>query len=139
MGAREMMKIRKHCEALYAALPLSSIRNEQGYAKAVDHLNELLDAGGADESNPLAVVVHQLGETIAVYETKHHPLPDLAPCEMLRYLMLEHGITQSGLPEVGSQGVVSEILSGKRQLNTRQIAHLSKHFGVPEGVFFSGQ
>ena len=35
--------------------------------------------------------------------------------------MDEHGLTQSDLPEVGSQGVVSEIIHGKRELNVRQI------------------
>jgi HTH-type transcriptional regulator/antitoxin HigA len=37
---------------------------------------------------------------------------------------------------LGSQGVVSEILSGKRELNTRQIAALADRFGVSPAVFF---
>jgi HTH-type transcriptional regulator/antitoxin HigA len=49
--------------------------------------------------------------------------------------MDEHGLTQSDLSEVGSQGVVSEILSHKRQLNGRQIKALSKRFGVSASVF----
>ena len=82
----------------------------------------LLDAGGADENHPLALAVHQLGEAIEAYETRHHPMPDLPPNEMLRALMQTHGLTQKDMSEIGSQGVVSEILSGKRKLNTRQIA-----------------
>jgi HTH-type transcriptional regulator/antitoxin HigA len=49
--------------------------------------------------------------------------------------MDEHGLTQSDLPEVGSQGVVSEVLSGKRDLNVRQIRALAKRFGVSTAVF----
>ena len=49
--------------------------------------------------------------------------------------MEEHELTQSDLPEVGSQGVVSEILSGKRKLNIRQIHALSERFGVSPSVF----
>jgi HTH-type transcriptional regulator/antitoxin HigA len=49
--------------------------------------------------------------------------------------MVEHGFKQSDLTEIGSQGVVSEILSGKRQLNIRQVKMLSKRFGVSPGVF----
>jgi len=41
--------------------------------------------------------------------------------DALNALMEEHGLKQSDLSEIGSQGVVSEILSGKRQLNVRQI------------------
>ena len=41
--------------------------------------------------------------------------------EVLRSLMEAHGLTQSELPEIGSQGVVSEILSGERELNIHHI------------------
>jgi HTH-type transcriptional regulator/antitoxin HigA len=49
--------------------------------------------------------------------------------------MEEHGLRQSDLPEVGSQGVISEILSGKRDLNLRQIRELAKRFQVSPAVF----
>ena len=39
------------------------------------------------------------------------------------------------LPGVGTQSVVSEILSGKRQLNVRQIRWLADHFKVPVEMF----
>jgi antitoxin component HigA of HigAB toxin-antitoxin module len=37
--------------------------------------------------------------------------------------------------EVGSQGVVFEIMNGKRELNVRQIKALTKRFDVPPAVF----
>ena len=49
--------------------------------------------------------------------------------------MDEHGLTQSDLPEIGSQGVVSEVLNGKRDLNVRQIRALAARFGVSAAVF----
>ena len=51
--------------------------------------------------------------------------------------MEAHGLTQSELPEIGSQGVVSEILSGERDLNVRQIRRLAKRFGVSPAVFIA--
>ncbi|MBL1275808.1 MAG: helix-turn-helix domain-containing protein [Ectothiorhodospiraceae bacterium] len=54
---------------------------------------------------------------------------------MLRYLMEERGIKQTDLPEIGTQSVVSEVLSGKRVLNVRHISRLSARFGVPAGLF----
>jgi len=42
--------------------------------------------------------------------------------------MEAHGLTQSELPEIGSQGVASEILSSERELNVRQIRRLAKRF-----------
>ena len=62
-------------------------------------------------------------------------MPECGGAEVLRFFMAEHNLTQSGLPEVGSQGVVSEILRGKRDLNVRQIRALSKRFGVSPSVF----
>jgi len=55
---------------------------------------------------------------------------------MPKFLMEQHGLTQGDLPEIGSQGVVSEILRGKRELNVRQIGALSKRFHLPPDVFF---
>jgi HTH-type transcriptional regulator/antitoxin HigA len=49
--------------------------------------------------------------------------------------MEEHDLRQSDLPEIGSQGVVSEILSGKRELNVRQIKELAQRFQVSPAVF----
>ena len=57
-------------------------------------------------------------------------MPPVSGVDVLRYLMEEHDLRQSDLPEVGSQGVVSEILGGKRELNVRQIRALAERFGV---------
>lgn len=54
---------------------------------------------------------------------------------MLRFFMEEHDLTQGDLPEIGSLGVVSEILSGKRELNVHQIRALARRFHVSPAVF----
>ncbi|MCB0006930.1 MAG: helix-turn-helix domain-containing protein, partial [Anaerolineales bacterium] len=66
---------------------------------------------------------------------EHFPLPQSNPAGVLRYLMDEHELRQADLPEVGSQGVVSEILNGKRELNVRQVRALANRFGVSPAVF----
>jgi HTH-type transcriptional regulator/antitoxin HigA len=45
------------------------------------------------------------------------------------------GLRQSDLPEVGSRGVVWEILRGKHELNARQIRALGERFGVSPATF----
>lgn len=57
------------------------------------------------------------------------------PATALASLMQVHGLRQTDLPAVGSQGVVSEMLSGKRHLNARQIAALARRFSVQAEVF----
>ena len=115
--------------------PLLTIRNEREYDLAVKRLNRLLDEIGTNERHPLYALLDTLGTLIHAYEEKHLSMPASSGADMLRYLMEEHALTQSDLPEVGSQGVVSEILNGKRELNTRQIRALAKRFHVSPAVF----
>ncbi|HEX5838818.1 MAG TPA: helix-turn-helix domain-containing protein [Anaerolineales bacterium] len=115
--------------------PLLTIRNEREYNAAVEHLNELIDEIGTNEKHPLYSLLDTLGTIIHAYEEKKHPVPSATGAEVLSYLMDEHGLNQADLPEVGSQGVVSEILNGKRELNVRQVRALAERFGVSPAVF----
>jgi len=115
--------------------PLLTIRNEREYNRAVKHLNDLLDEIGADETHPLYSLLDTLATLVHAYEEEHYPIPASSGADVLRYLMEERGLSQSDLPEVGSQGVVSEILNGKRELNLRQIRVLAGRFGVSPAVF----
>jgi HTH-type transcriptional regulator / antitoxin HigA len=126
----------KDLETHWSAIrPLLAIHNEDDYDRAVAWLNELIDEVGTDESPSLYDLLDTLGTLLHVYEEAHHQLPDVSGTEVLRFFMDEHGLTQSDLPEIGSQGVVSEILSGKRQLNVRQIRALAERFNVSPAVF----
>jgi HTH-type transcriptional regulator / antitoxin HigA len=50
--------------------------------------------------------------------------------------MEQHGLKQVDLKaELGSQGVVSEILNGKREINARQARALARRFGVMPMAF----
>ena len=94
-----------------------------------------LRARRTDERHPLYELLDTLGTLIYAYEEKQHPMPEVSGAEVLRFLMEEHDLKQSDLVEVGSQGVVSEVLNGKRELNIRQIRALAKRFSVSPGVF----
>jgi len=115
--------------------PLLTIRNERDYNAAVKRMNELLDEIGTNEKHPLYSLLDTLGTLIHAYEEEHFPIPVSTGADILRFLMDEHGLTQSDLSEIGSQGVVSEILNGKRELNIRQIRALAKKFKVTAATF----
>jgi len=128
-----------HFLALSRHVPLRPIRTEGDYDAAVASLNALLDAGAADETHPLADLAATLGELIGDYDDAHYPAKDVAPSEMLRFLMDQHGLKQTDLgDELGSQGVLSELLNGKRDLNLRQIRALAGRFGIPVAAFVDG-
>ena len=119
-------------------IPLGVLRSEKDYRKAVAFLDEILDEIGQNETHPLADLAEALAVFIHRYEEAHARIPEATGPEVLRLLMEAHGLTQSQLPEIGSQGVVSEILSGERELNIRQIRRLAKRFAVSPAVFIVG-
>lgn len=135
MGANELDKITKRYQALCELVPLKPIVRKAEYEAAVGHLNRLLDAGGANQSHPLAGLVELLGEVIHSYEKRQAPMPDAEPCEVLRYLMDEHGLKQSDLSDIASQGTISDILSGRREISKALAKKMAARFQVSAMVF----
>ena len=109
--------------------------NDKDYKKLVSLLDDVIDEVGENENHPLASLMESLGSLVETYETNHVKEPEGTPIETLKHLMAEHGFRQTDLREIGSQGVVSEILKGKRSLNIRQVKALSKKFHVSPAVF----
>jgi len=120
------------------------INSETDYERAIALTEAILDATRQtpqreDSHAPLSMLLDWVISAIRDYETTHVDLPTVSPREVLRFLMEQHGLSQSDLPEVGNQSAVSQILSGQRSLNTRQIAALSARFKVRADVFIEYQ
>ena len=86
---------------------------------------------------PGVAEIETLEALIEKYDNEHYQVPDASPAGCAAISMEEHGLNQDSLPEIGTQGVVSEILNGKRQLNVRQIQALAARFGVEPSAFMS--
>jgi HTH-type transcriptional regulator/antitoxin HigA len=110
-------------------------KNEDDYDNLVLAIDELLEITGDDESHPLMSLVDIIGDWIEEWDNTHDSMAQASGEEVLGYMMREHCLTQRDLPGVGTQLVVSEILSGKRKLNLRQIRWLAEQFNVPVEVF----
>ncbi|MBO5393624.1 MAG: transcriptional regulator [Pseudomonas sp.] len=119
----------------FVAPLLRKPKNEADYDGLVAALDTLTDLIGDDDTNPLMSLVDIIGDWVEAYDLEHRPMPKVSGVDVLRSVMQEHGLTQSDLPGVGTQSVVSEILSGKRQLNVRQIRWLADYFKVPVDMF----
>ncbi len=115
--------------------PFLAIRTEREYDGAVERLNALVDEVGDHRKDPRYRLIETLSVLIEAYDREHQRLPEASGIEVLRFLMEQHGLAQGDLPEVGSQGVVSEVIRGCRRLNIRQIQALAARFGVDPGVF----
>jgi HTH-type transcriptional regulator/antitoxin HigA len=115
--------------------PYLAIRNEAEYKAAIERLNVLVDEVGDDRNEPRYPLIETLSLHIEAWDRDHDTLPAVSGVDVVRFLMEQHGLTQVDLPEIGSQGVVSEVLSGRRRLNVRQIQALAARFGVPASAF----
>lgn len=119
----------------YIAPIVASPRNKKEFEALVSQLDELLDIVGDKEEHPLMGLIDIISNLITAYEEEHYPKISGHGIEALKILMKEHQLQQADLSEIGSQGVVSEILNGKRSLNLRQIQLLSKRFHVAPSTF----
>jgi HTH-type transcriptional regulator / antitoxin HigA len=114
---------------------VSTIHSQKQYKRMINLLDELLDEVSKKSDPVKESLIDTLGTLIKDFEDRNIKEPKNDPVGVLKYLLDEHGLSQNDLQEIGSQGVVSEILSGKRKLNLRQITALSKKFSVSPLVF----
>lgn len=112
-------------------------QNADDYEKLSGFLDKLLDMVGDDESHELMGLVDVISHMIAMYDDEHYQtLENATGIDALKFLMVQHSLKQTDLNnELGSQGVISEILNGKRQLNVTQIKKLGERFKVSPATF----
>lgn len=70
------------------------------------------------------------------YETEHYPMDNVTPHELLQHLMESNNTRQADLVGlIGSRGVVSEVVNGKRAISKAQAKALGEFFDVSPGLF----
>jgi HTH-type transcriptional regulator/antitoxin HigA len=120
---------------LQTLIPVFPIRNERQYEQALDTLSDLLDIVNDDETHPLYNLLDTLGVLVHAYEEGHYPAPQVSGVDVIRFLMDEHSLTPSDLPELGDASVVSALLAGERPLSVEHIRALSQRFGLSPATF----
>jgi HTH-type transcriptional regulator / antitoxin HigA len=118
-----------------AIAPLLTIRNEQQYDQAINRLNNLIDEIGTNEQHPLYHFLDTLGTLIESYEREHYEIPGCSGSDSLAYLMEEHKLSSSDLPEIGTSETIKAILTKEKSFTLDQIQQLAKHFKVQPQVF----
>lgn len=123
-------------QGLNRLVPLDPITSEKDYKRRVLVMDELLDCIGTNESHRLVSLLDLVTRQVEEYEANLKTLPDATPAQVLAFLMEEHNLKQTDLAEqLGRQSIVSAILNGKREFNTRQVKALAKRFKVSPAVF----
>lgn len=114
---------------------LSAPKTDDDLDSLIGLADYLIDQTQGQVEHPLMGLLDLVGTLIAEYEHRHIPEPEGTPIGCLKYFMQEQGLKQKDLTELGSPGVISEILSEKRELNKRQIKALSQRFGCSPAIF----
>jgi HTH-type transcriptional regulator/antitoxin HigA len=137
------MRTKRSLEAIFAQWDefqkvsgICHIANDQDYDKVVSLTDALVDDGAMESHHPQHSLYLVLADLIYAYDQQHYPQAKVHGTDLLRFLMDQHGLRQSQLPEIGTQSVVSEILAGKRELTTSHIRALSKRFALSPAAFF---
>jgi HTH-type transcriptional regulator/antitoxin HigA len=131
----ESKEIEKAWKALEKRTSLTPVKSDADYKKMVSLLNNLVDVVGGDERHPLASLMTIVGDLIGHYEDEFFPIEGGEPNQVLSYLMRENSLKQTDLQDIVSQGVLSEILSGKREISKSVAKALAARFGVSPAVF----
>jgi HTH-type transcriptional regulator / antitoxin HigA len=125
----------KYGRLLAETLP-AVITNESEYDRVVSLMNKLAvipEDAITPEQERLLDLLTLLIET---YDEEHYQIPDAAPHEVIQLLMQERGLRNKDLePALGSRGVTSEVISGRRRPSKTQIKKLAEFFGVAPEVF----
>lgn len=116
---------------------ISTPTNEQDYLALLNNIEEAMEIVGGRKDSPLSGLIASMANAATEYESERLNSLDGGSLEALQYLIKLHSVKQTELKEIGSQGVVSEVLSGKRSLTLRHIKALSKRFNVSPNVFIS--
>ncbi|HBW57502.1 MAG TPA: transcriptional regulator [Oscillatoriales bacterium UBA8482] len=100
-----------------------------------EQLKQLIKLNKHKKDPQIAHLIRCIALTIEEYEKQEFPLEKASGIEVIQYLMAEHGLKESDLPEIGNQGLVSDVLTGKQALNLTMIKALAKRFGLTEQTF----
>lgn len=125
----------EYARLLRKTLP-AVIRTEEQNEFYLGQVNALLER--EDSLSPAErKLLDLLALLIEDFEDRQYPLPKATPVGVLEFLMDQHGLKQKDLVDVfGAPSIVSEVLSGKRQLNKDHIKRLSKRFRISPALFF---
>ena len=137
-AVRHIEKLTPAWRELEAMAPvkLRAISSDRHCREMVSFMNALLDDIGDDESHPLVGLLDIVTTFVHDYEERQVQVPEASPAAVLRFLMDQHDLRQTSLADLfGSQSNVSEVLSGKREINARQARALAKRFGTSPAAF----
>ncbi len=127
----------KYGRLLVEALPVV-IASEAEYERVVSLMNKLAVIPESRITPEQSRLLDLLTLLVEKYDDEHYQIPDAAPHEVIQFLMQDRGLRNKDLePALGSSGVTSEVITGKRKPSKTQIKKLAEFFQVSPDLFIS--
>ncbi len=121
-------------QLLSETLP-STIETEADRQRVLPVISDLMRKG-ANLSPEEARLLRLLVSLVAAYEAKSFSFEPLAPEVLLKTLIEECELKQKDLlPIFGSEGVISDILAGRRAIGKKKAQELAEFFNVSYKLF----
>ena len=119
---------------LLAEIAPKAIETEDEYDRLLAVVERLTFAKNC---TPEEDALHKLLVTlIEVYDAENYPIDKSEPHEILQHIMESSGTRQADLVGIiGSSGVVSEVVNGKRAISKAQAKALGDYFKVSPSLF----
>ncbi len=127
----------KYGNLLVRVLP-SVITNDDELERLTQEIDRLItkDIKQGSLSPEEDRLLELLGLLVEEYEDKHYPIPEVAPNEVLKFLMEDRELKQKDLVHIfGSTGITSEVVNGKRSISKAQAKKLAEYFKVSVELF----
>lgn len=121
--------------SLLAAYQPKIIASEDEYNHTIESIEQMMVRGEelTPEENSLLELLSILVE---IYEDSQFPVEPSSPQKILLHLMEARELKQSDLVGViGSKGIVSEIVNGKRSISKAQAKALGEFFHISPALF----
>ncbi|OUL24896.1 transcriptional regulator [Nostoc sp. 106C] len=111
-----------------------AIETDEEYERILNKVEELTFK--KNRTNEEQALYKLLVILIESYETQNYPMDNSAPYEILQHIMEASGTRQADLVGIiGSSGVVSEVVNGRRSISKAQAKALSEYFKVSPSLF----
>jgi HTH-type transcriptional regulator/antitoxin HigA len=134
-GRRTRSTDRAAYQALVASFAPRPIHEEKQLTETMARIDELLTKSRRTAAEDDYLVL--LSDVVEDWESRHVVIPEVHGVELVKAILDERSLRQHDLVGIfGTDSIVSEVLSGKRELQRKHIEQLARFFKVSPAAFF---
>ncbi len=113
------------------------VKNAKTLKRALEQIEGLWGAKpGTKKGNQLEILM----TLVEAYEKKTIEFPKLKPVDIVKFYMEQNDMKQKDLaPYIGSEGLVSDVMNGKKPLSMNMVKNLRAGLGIPTDLLIDDE